>query len=187
MLREQVADLFDFPVEVEPITDEQKRQVELATEHFIVEAEGLFEVRIDRIPILFDLKGHTAGMFKQIGDKSMIRYNPWIFSKYFKENMRDTVPHEVGHYVVHAVYGNRCGKPHGPRWQNVMALFGADAGVTFNLDLEGVPHRKQRTHPYFCGCMPHDVSSTRHNRILRGVGRYYCRTCDGELIYSGPD
>ena len=65
-----------------------------------------------------------------------------------------------------------------------MHLFGADAGVTFNLDLEGVPQRSQKTHPYRCDCRTHDVSTTRHNRVTRGAGRYHCRYCDGQLVYS---
>ena len=67
---------------------------------------------------------------------------------------------------------------------NLMARFGVDAGVTFNLDLDGVPQRSQRTHRYHCGCQLHEVSSTRHNRAQRRKVRYHCCRCDGLLIYS---
>lgn len=169
---------------VEPIAQAQECEVLERTENYIVQAEQHFERTFDRIPVLFDLKGQTAGMFKMLGERRWIRYNPWIFGKYFTENLSDTVPHEVAHYIVHEVYGRRGGKPHGPRWQALMAHYDADPGVTFNLNLEGIPQRRQRTHPYWCGCRPHDVSTTRHNRILRGAGRYYCRACDGELVYA---
>jgi SprT protein len=169
---------------VSPIGQEQRAQVLAQTEHYIREAERIYHRPFDRIPVLFDLKGQTAGMFKLAGQRRWIRFNPWIFGKYFDENLRDTVPHEVAHYIAHEVYRGRTGKPHGPRWQRVMAHFGADPGVTFDLDLEGIPQRRQRTHPYHCGCQGHEVSTTRHNRILRGTGRYYCRACNGELVYS---
>lgn len=167
---------------LEPIDTAQQEQVLAETERYLLEAERVYKREFDRIPVLFDLKGQTAGMFKMIGKKRWIRYNPWIFAKYFEENLRDTVPHEVAHYVTHEVYAGRTGKPHGPRWQRVMAHFDADPGVTFDLDLEGVPQRRQKTHPYWCGCRQHDVSTTRHNRIVKGSGRYYCRACEGELL-----
>ena len=169
---------------VEPIAELQQAQVEERTEHFICQAEGLFSRQFERIPVLFDLAGRTAGMFKMVGRQRCIRYNPWIFAKYFDENLSDTVPHEVAHYIVHEVYGGRRIKPHGPQWQALMNQFGADAGVTFNMDLAGIPQRSQKTHPYRCDCRTHDVSTTRHNRVKRGSGRYQCRFCDGQLVYA---
>jgi SprT protein len=154
------------------------------TANFICQAESIFDRRFDRPPVLFDLRGRAAGMFKVVGRKRCIRYNPWIFGKYFEENINDTVPHEVAHFIVHEVYGRRSVKPHGQQWQALMASFGADAGVTFDLDLEGIPQRRQRTHPYHCGCRLHELSSTRHNRIVRGAGSYHCRYCDGQLLYA---
>jgi SprT protein len=169
---------------VEPIGKPGQRQVLAATEEFICRAEQLFERRFDRIPVLFDLPGRAAGMFKVMGRRRVIRYNPWIFGKYFEENLRDTVPHEVAHFIVHETCGRRVVKPHGRQWQALMAEFGADPGVTFDLDLEGIPQRRQRTHPYRCECRVHQVSTTRHNRVLKGAGRYHCRYCQGSLVHA---
>ncbi|MEZ5503999.1 MAG: SprT-like domain-containing protein [Halioglobus sp.] len=167
-----------------PIGGEQQRLVLTKTEEYMLRAEEIFGRRFDRLPVLFDLKGRAAGMFKIIGKRRLIRYNPWIFSKYFEENLRDTVPHEVAHFIVHEVYPRRGVKPHGPQWQDLMARFDADAGVTFNLDLAGVPQRSQQTHRYFCGCQVHEVSTTRHNRAQRRRVRYHCCTCNGRLVYA---
>lgn len=169
---------------VEPIDAAAQGVVREHTRFYLDEAGRIFGRRFRRIPVLFDLSGTTAGMFKLQGKRGVIRFNPWIFAKYFDENLRDTVPHEVAHYVVHEVYGDRRIKPHGPEWQDLMARFGADAGVTFDLDLEGIPRRQQRTHPYRCDCRLHDLSSTRHNRVQRGRGRYQCVVCNGELVYA---
>lgn len=169
---------------VEPIDNAQQSLVAQATEHYIVRAETLFARRFERVPVLFDLKGRAVGMFKVIGNRRLIRYNPWIFAKYFEENLRDTVPHEVAHFIVHELYPRRRIKPHGAQWQELMACFGADAGVTFDLDLDGVPQRSQRTYPYFCGCQMHAVSTTRHNRVQRRRMRYHCCSCDGLLVYA---
>jgi SprT protein len=169
---------------IHPIGKIQQCQVEQRTEQFIRQAEAIFGRRFDRVPVLFDLRGRTAGMFKIIGKRRIIRYNPWIFAKYFEVNLCDTVPHEVAHYIVHEVYPKRGVKPHGRQWQDLMAHFGADPGVTFDLDLDGVPQRSQRTHRYHCGCQVHDVSTTRHNRVQKRRMRYHCCSCDGLLVYT---
>jgi SprT protein len=170
---------------IEPINAEQRQLVLQETEHFRLLAEQLMERKFPAIPVLFDLKGTTAGMFKSHGKQHCIRYNPWIFAKYFQENMAGTVPHEVAHYVVRVLYPRGRVKPHGPEWQAVMTGFGADNGVTFDLDLAGIPQRRQRTHSYRCDCREHQVSSTRHNRAQRGAGTYLCRYCSARLVYVG--
>lgn len=171
---------------------EKQQEVRLEALRYIQMAENLLERRFETIPVLFDLKGRTAGMFKAHGRRRWIRYNPWIFARYFPENMAETVPHEVAHYIVHEVWGSGAGsrgkrspKPHGVEWRTVMSAFGVEGQVTFDLDLEGIPQRRQKTHPYRCDCRIHEVSTTRHNRILRGVGRYQCRVCDAQLQYCG--
>lgn len=170
---------------VQPIGDIEQRQVIAATGQFIIQAQRIFDRRFAPVPVLFDLPGRAAGMFKVVGRRRWIRYNPWIFAKYYEENLRDTVPHEVAHYVVHELYGSRSVKPHGEQWRELMARFGADPGVTFDLDLEGIPRRRQQTHRYHCGCRVHEVSTTRHNRAVSGKGRYQCRRCNGQLVYAG--
>lgn len=155
----------------------------VATETYITEAEAIFERRFRRIPVLFDLSGRSAGMFRVSGRQRVIRYNPWIFAKYFEENLHDTVAHEVAHYIIYEVFGPRA-KSHGEEWQDLMICFGANPRATFDLDLSDIPQRRQTTHPYRCGCQLHELSATRHNRIRRGQGRYHCRYCDEELVYA---
>ncbi|KZX60618.1 metallopeptidase (SprT family) [Halioglobus sp. HI00S01] len=170
---------------IEPIDQSRREQVLERTEHFIIEAEAALERPFDRIPVRFDLRGTTAGMFRADGRQREIRYNPWIFAKYWDVNLHGTVPHEVAHYIVHEVYGPRRVKPHGQEWQALMHYFGADPEVTFKLDLEDIPQRRQRTHPYRCDCRDHQISTTRHNRMLKGAGQYLCRYCNGPLRYAG--
>ena len=170
---------------IEPISSELRQQVVEKTASYIASAEEVLERSFDRIPVLFDLKGSTAGMFRADGRQREIRYNPWIFAKYWEENYKSTVPHEVAHYIVHELYGMRSVKPHGREWLAIMNRFDADPGVTFQLDLSGIPRRRQRTHAYQCGCRTHEVSTTRHNRVQRGEGSYLCRYCHVQLEYAG--
>ena len=168
---------------IEPIGAAERRRVMAETEHYLRLAGQLFGRTFEPVPVLFDLRGGSAGMFRAAGRECWIRYNPWIFAKYFEENLQGTVPHEVAHYVVHELYRRRRSvKPHGAEWRAVMDAFGADPGVTFQLDLAGIPQRRQRTHSYRCDCRTHQLSTTRHNRIQRDGVRYHCRYCSGTLL-----
>ena len=162
---------------IEPISELQQDRVRAATEWHVGQARKIFRRHFQQVPVTFDLRGEAAGMFKVVGSRRWIRYNPWIFAKYFDDNLQDTVPHEVAHFVVHELYGTRGVKPHGWQWQEVMTRFGVDPAVTFKLDLAGIPRRRQQSHPYRCACQRHEVSTTRHNRVGRGVGRGPCRSC----------
>lgn len=170
---------------IEPLGAAGRRQVVAHTERYLRLAERLFERSFEPVPVLFDLRGSSAGMFRAAGRDCWIRYNPWIFAKYFEENLQGTVPHEVAHYVVHAMHRRRRAvKPHGVEWRAVMDAFGADPGVTFQLDLAGIPQRRQRTHTYRCDCRTHQLSTTRHNRIQRDGVWYHCRYCSGPLTQA---
>jgi len=169
---------------IEPIGLERQAEVRAQTERYIERAAQLLDYPFPSIPVHFDLSGTTAGMFRVSGDHCCIRYNPWIFAKYFYENLTGTVPHEVAHYIVHVLYPRKRTRPHGVEWQAVMSAFDADPGVTFDLDLSGVPQRRQRSHPYNCGCQEHAVSTTRHNRIQKRRAVYLCRQCNGPLLYN---
>ncbi len=169
---------------IEPIGNVQRSLVLERTRSYIARAEEILDRKLPPVSVLFDLFGSTAGMYKVVGKRRCIRYNPWIFAKYFDENLTGTVPHEVAHFAIDHVYGLTRVKPHGVEWRALMQEFDADAGVTFNLDLTGIPQRRQGRHPYRCHCQLHQVSTTRHNRILRGKGIYHCRSCRGVLVYA---
>ena len=49
---------------IEPITDLQMRQVEVATERCVEKASQLYGQRFDAITVHFDLKGKCAGMYQ---------------------------------------------------------------------------------------------------------------------------
>lgn len=171
-----------MPDHVVPINRAQQLQVEQFTLECIARAQELLAMQLAPIPVVFDLKGSTAGMFRAQGRHLLIRYNPWIFAKYFEHNLAHTVPHEVAHYAVYRHWGRRKVRPHGVEWRWLMEQFGVPAEVTFNLDLSGVPQRRQRRHRYRCACRDHAVSSVRHNRMQRGEASYRCRYCDSPLL-----
>jgi len=162
------------------------RLVESETAFWLSKAEALFNIKIEPLDILFDLKGRTSGMFctslsgSGRGNHHWIRYNPWIFARHIDESLATTVPHEVAHYVCFLLYG-RSHKPHGREWKAIMNQFGVPANATCKLDISDVPQKKLKRFAYRCSCSKHELTSIRHNRIVRGQSVYCCPKCHSKL------
>jgi len=167
---------------IEPISTDRQQQVISETKHFLKSAEDYYERSFSEIPVLFDLKGRAAGMYRVRAGQRVIRYNPYVFAKYFDDNFNETIPHEVAHYVTDVLFGLKNIRPHGNEWKSVMSVFGVAANRTANYDLSGLPVRQYQKFIYHCGCQSFELTTRRHNKILRGTGQYLCRDCGGKLI-----
>ena len=168
---------------IQPITLLEQESVINETNRYIKSASEYYEHSFSEIPVLFDLTGRSAGMYRIKAGQRVIRYNPYVFSKYFDDNFRETIPHEVAHYVTDGLYGLKKIKPHGNEWKSVMDVFGIEANRTANYDLSGLPIRKHKMFVYHCGCQNFELTSRRHNKISRGVGHYMCKDCGGKLLF----
>jgi SprT protein len=169
---------------INPIDEMQRHEVERMTARYIAKAESLFGRRFDCIEVTFDLKGRVAGMYRVQNGRRRIRYNPYLFAKYYDDNLTVTVPHEVAHYITDVIHGPARPRPHGREWRALMLAFGVDASRTCRYDLAGIPLRKTLSHRYACACeTPHMLGVRRHKRINRGECRYYCRRC-GSLLQA---
>jgi SprT protein len=169
---------------IEPIGEVQRQQVTRATDECIARANDLLDTNFGRIPVRFDLTGRAAGMYHVARGCRSIRYNPYMFAKYFDENYTTTIPHEVAHYLTESLYGRKKPRPHGAQWRTVMQMLGADANVHCNFDLDGIPIRRYRRVRYICRCQTHELTRVRHNRVQKKGARYYCRLCRTELLLS---
>ncbi len=177
---------------IPPLSTEQKREVIQQTQNYIKQAGDLFNLNTKKIDITFNLKGRAAGMYriKHCNNRIFtrpqreIRYNAYIFSKYFFDNVATTIPHEVAHYVTDMIYGFKNIKPHGKEWKAVMQAFDADASVTANYDLSGIPLKKLPLFTYQCDCREHQLTSIRHNKIKNRSYKYYCNSCKQTLRYK---
>jgi len=163
------------------LTTEQKLIVVEETTKYIQLASELYKRPYPIIPVRFDLTGHTIGMYRQGPKGKVIRYNPLIFAKYFKENLRDTVPHEVAHYVVDVQFDRKKISPHGQEWRSVMRQFGAEPSRTAQYDLSDIPKRRYKTVSYQCECRTHQLGIRRHNKVRQRKMDYYCQQC-GQLL-----
>jgi len=171
--------------EASPLSPEQRQRVVVATRRSIARAGMLFGCDLAEIPVTFDLRGRAAGMYRVRGGQREIRYNPHIFARYFGDNLENTVPHEVAHYVIDVLHGLRRVRPHGPEWRAVMRAFGVAPAATCRYDLDGIPVRRQQRYSYQCACTTHSISTVRHRRMQEGRVRYSCRRCRVPLSYSG--
>lgn len=167
-----------------PLDESRQRQVREATAECVSRAARLFEREFVAPPVRFDLSGRAAGQYRVLRGEAAIRYNPWIFARYFHDNLADTVPHEVAHFVVDQLWGLRRVRAHGREWRSVMQALGVEPRVTASFDLSGLPVRRQRRFDYHCACGVHSLTTCRHNRVLRGEVRYHCRHC-GETLRPG--
>ncbi|HEY3486593.1 MAG TPA: SprT-like domain-containing protein [Gammaproteobacteria bacterium] len=166
---------------VAPVDSQQKDKILQKTQYYIEQANKIFGRTFTAIPVLFDLRGYIAGMYRIKHGQRQIRYNPHLFAKYFEENLAATVPHEVAHYIVDCLYGLRKTRPHGAEWKALMREFGADDSRTCRYDFSGIPVKSEKHHSYRCGCKIHQLSTRRHNRVLKQRLRYICKSCGGKL------
>lgn len=173
---------------IPPLSELQQQKIIEHTYAYIDKATALFGIKNKPVDIRFDLKGRCTGMYRithRIGrHKREIRYNTFIFSKFYDDNVNTTVPHEVAHYVSDIMYGLRNIKPHGKEWQTIMQAFGVEARVTANYDLAGVPLKKLSLYTYQCHCREHQLTSIRHNKINKKRFRYFCNTCKQPLLFK---
>jgi SprT protein len=167
---------------IQPVTPGLEQHIRGLTGEYICRAGKIYNREFPAIPVVFDLKGRAAGMYRVQNRERIIRYNPYIFAKYPDDNIATTIPHEVAHYVVDMLYGVMHVRPHGTEWQKVMLALGAEPKVTGNYDLSGIPVRRQRRHAYQCACTIHQISAVRHNKIRLGKARYFCRYCMAPII-----
>ena len=159
------------------LTAEQKQLVVSRTSQYIADANIQLKLDLEDVPIKFDLKGKSSGMFVVKNKQVYIRYNEMIFSAYFDDALINTVAHEVAHYVVFSVWGLNSVKPHGREWKQVMTLLGVKAEVTSRYNVEHIPLHQQRRHEYSCACMHHLLSTTRHNKVQSSKAVYSCKKC----------
>lgn len=172
---------------IQPIDRQQRRQVRDEADLWRRRAEVLCGVELPPIAVTFDLRGRAAGQYRVRDGYRSIRFNPYIFARYFDDSLAVTVPHEVAHYAVDVLYGAVRVRPHGEEWRAVMGLLGVDARASGCYDLSGMPVRRQRRFRYRCDCRTHELTTCRHNRIVRGQAVYHCRRCGAELIPHKAD
>lgn len=165
-----------------PLSAVQMSEITSQTQRCIELANTALQISAPMIEIHFNVSGAVWGYFVRRRAERYLRYNPFLFEKHFQEGLRDTIPHEVAHYMVDYGYPRKRLRPHGPEWRHVMSLLGVDnPSATHSTDLTGITQRRQRRFEYQCRCKTVQLSATRHNRIQSGQASYRCPRC-GDML-----
>ncbi len=158
-----------------------QREAKALTERLLANAGNRFPRAPGPVQVRFDLTGKTAGMvlFPHRGTP-VIRYNAVLLEENGDHFLNRTVPHEVAHIVARRQFGKRI-RPHGKEWREVMRLFNAESSRCHNYDTTRSSRRQMKRFTYRCTCQTHQLSSVRHNRVLRGQ-TYLCVSCKQPLV-----
>ena len=186
------------PTIISPIRAARQLQVQHEVQRYLSIGESLYQCSMPAIPVLFDLKGKAAGMYRvkslpksrngffsknNVVQERVIRFNPWLFAKYPEDSWGNTIPHEVAHYMTDCLYGIKAIRPHGKEWVDVMRRLGAEPIVRANYDLSGIPTRRMAKYTYRCACREVSLTAYRHKKVQNGLQRYRCRDCASELSW----
>lgn len=163
------------------LTEQQRQQISQEVSNRVQQAEAWLNRSLPRVDIRFNVRGAAWAYYQRHSDQRSIRFNPYLSANHFNETLNDVVPHEVAHFVVDSIYPNRR-RPHGPEWKKVMLQFGIHSPqIRHDKDISQIPVRRQRRHLYRCACQEYQLTTTRHNRILRGQQHYSCPKCGKAL------
>lgn len=163
------------------------------------ECVGIFEahygVKFKRFPtVSYDLKGTTAGTANYVSWH--IRLNPVLLMENVEDFLTRTVPHEFAHLACDQLYPeahrpNGAGfrmygarqkrEVHGPKWQSIMRVLGADPSRCHSYDVANVKGKKA-SFTYQCTRCNNTFSlgPQRHAKLQRNPRAYTCK-CRGEL------
>lgn len=153
-----------------------KLQVERKIDQLLAIASSLYEVPFKRPAVTWRKSGKNAGTANLTHNR--INLNPVLFCHNRDAFFTDVIAHELSHLLVFQLFGRV--QPHGWQWQKMMEeVFQRPANTTHNFDLAPL---KLKSFYYRCECGPVELSVRRHNKVIRGQQRYFCRRCKQTLI-----
>ncbi|MFP4147575.1 MAG: SprT-like domain-containing protein [Halorhodospira sp.] len=158
---------------------ERTHRVELATvewwQHLMTAYPALAPAPIPRVEWL--RRGSTAGRADL--RRWVVAFNrPMLQSAQgYRTILPNTVVHELAHLAAFRLFNSH---GHDPAWRAIMRRMGFEPRRTHDLDVTDLPG-VQRRWRYRCGCGAVHLSTTRHNRIIRGQQVYRCQRC-GETL-----
>lgn len=122
-----------------------REEIEFQTLYYLERYNNLTQKDIQPCQHKFDLKGRCAGMFCEHSDKKYFRWNTLLALENTDEYLKQTVGHEVAHFIVRTnekANNKMRSKPHGTSWQVTMQILGLSADrchsfkVTHNRPIE---------------------------------------------------
>jgi len=145
-------------------------------------------VHAPSVKVEFTKRGKCAGCVTYVhGQEPVINFNMTLLRENFEDFVAQTVPHEVAHFVTWIRFGHQFsagGKRiiHGTDWKNMMSFFDVRIERCHSYNTANSTVRKMKRFSYKCGCMSHELTSIRHNKVVRGTTKYCCSKCGERLV-----
>ena len=157
------------------MTEMQSKALKRVREVY-AKAEEIYGVPLTFPIISFRLKGRRAGYAVPAHNK--IAFNNDMLHQNGDAFINDTVGHEAAHLIAYSVYGYNI-EPHGKEWKKVMITVCGQSPTRCHT------YEVKTKNEYICKCdKTIYISTTKHNRILRGQGRYFCTSCKTEIKWK---
>lgn len=159
---------------VNQVQDVLQKYIDIANRIVPSKTFGMPEINIKEMG---KVAGNANGFTTENGIINLCRT---LLADNEEEFIKDTIPHEFAHIVVHKVYGRRA-KPHGKEWKNVMRHFGCEPKTYHNMDVDkallmnGQKTRAQtRPFVYICPTCDKEYNMTpqMHKKIRLGSLRW---------------
>ena len=157
------------------MTELQSKAIKRIKEVY-AKAEDVYGIPLTFPIVSFKLKGRRAGYVIPAYNK--LTLNDALLHEHGDNFINDTPGHEAAHLIAYAVYGYNI-EPHGTAWKKVMVKVCGQSPTRCHT------YEVKTRNEYICKCDKIIyVSTTKHNRILRGHDRYYCKTCNVEIRWK---
>lgn len=170
-------------------TEEMKEYIKKELENSFLMAEKVYNRRFDRLPILFNLSGRTAGqltyrvkVITKVTYGHKLRFNLKMAVDN-REGYKQTIQHELAHYITIKIYGDTC-LSHGTEWSSVMRALGVPADTYHNYVLS-YDNLRRVPYLYTCGCKPSYFGVRKHKNCLNGNSQFRCKLCGENLKFVG--
>jgi len=148
------------------------------------------DLDMPKIPVTYNLRGHTAGMLRlRNGGLRDLRINGELLQTkaYTDDMVENTLGHEWAHAIQYVKYfaepwrGSIYRRVHGEWWKQIMQRLGLEPTRCHNY--QTISARRQRSVEYLCqGCdKVYQFTTRRHNKVLQGHS-YGCGECRGKLL-----
>jgi SprT protein len=167
-----------------PMSAEVRLRAKVALRDWTVKARTRFGKNFAMPTISFDLKGRSVAGCAWVG-KNHIQLNAPMLIANESRFASEVIPHELSHLLAHGMFGRDIA-PHGVEWKKVMRTLGVPASST--IDLTDAPGSSTATgHWYACACREIQVSTRRHNDLMRSQGRKVlgCEKCGTTFRWKG--
>lgn len=148
-----------------------------------IRAEAIFKRKFVRPKVLIKAPRNKRHLAVAIGGKNEIWLRPDTLQLNPTDLVADTIPHEICHLLVDAVYGASVAS-HGFEWKNMMKeVFGLkNPKATSSASYKSIGLRDPKKVVYKCKCREHFISDKSHSRLLAG-NKATCVHCGVEVQY----